>query len=89
MGGKFRQTSVDCNRVRLMSAKAPRLIDLSIPNMKCEGCAASIEKAVRAVDASATVRADIEARSINVTTISDRQVLLTALDAAGYPAKAD
>ncbi|MNJ77280.1 Heavy-metal-associated domain protein [compost metagenome] len=57
--------------------------------MKCGGCVASIEKAIHAVDASATVRADIEARSINVTTSSDRQVLLTALDAAGYPAKAD
>lgn len=57
--------------------------------MECGGCVASIEKAVHAVDASASITADIEARTVRVTTSSDRQALLTALDAAGYPAKAD
>ena len=41
-----------------------------------------------AVDASARITADIEARRVEVTTAADRQTLLTALDAAGYPAEA-
>jgi len=57
--------------------------------MKCGGCVASIEKTIHAVDASASIKADIQTRSINVTTSSDLQGLLTALDVAGYPARAD
>lgn len=72
-----------------MSVQPSKPIALSIPDMECGGCVASIEKAVHAVDASASITADIEARTVRVTTSSDRQALLTALDAAGYPAKAD
>ena len=64
------------------------MIALTIPKIRCGGCVASVEKAIRAVDASAQVVADIEARRVEVTTSADRQTLLTALDAAGYPAEA-
>ena len=61
---------------------------LTIPKIRCGGCVASVEKAIHAVDASAKVVADIDARRVEVTTNADRQTLLTALDAAGYPAEA-
>jgi copper chaperone CopZ len=64
------------------------MIALTIPNIRCGGCIASVEKAIHAVDASAQITADIEARRVEVTTSADRQTLLTALDAAGYPAEA-
>lgn len=64
------------------------MIALTIPKIRCGGCVASVEKAIHAVDASAQVVADIEARRIEVTTQADRQALVTALDAAGYPAEA-
>ena len=64
------------------------MIALTIPKIRCGGCVASVEKAIHSVDASALVIADIEARRVEVTTDADRQTLLTALDAAGYPAEA-
>ena len=64
------------------------MIALTIPKIRCGGCVASVEKAIHSVDASAQVIADIEARRVEVTTDAERQTLLTALDAAGYPAEA-
>ena len=74
-----------------MSAHVPGTSDLQvlhIPRMRCGGCAAGVEKAIHVVDASAQITADIEARRVEVTTSADRQALLTALNAAGYPAEA-
>ena len=64
------------------------MIALTIPKIRCGGCVASVEKAIHGVDASAEITADIEARRVEVTTEADRQALLSALDAAGYPAEA-
>ena len=74
-----------------MSAHLPGVTDLqvlNIPKIRCGGCVASVEKAIQSVDASAQINVDIEARRVEVTTSADRQALLTALDAAGYPAEA-
>ena len=64
------------------------MIALTIPKIRCGGCVASVEKAIHAVDASAQITADIEACRVEVTSNANRQTLLTALDAAGYPAEA-
>ena len=64
------------------------MIALTIPKIRCRGCVASVEKAIHSVDASAQITVDLEARRVEVTTSADRQTLLTALDAAGYPAEA-
>ena len=64
------------------------MIALTIPKIRCGGCVASVEKAIHGVDASAEITADIEARRVEVTSNANRQTLLTALDAAGYPAEA-
>lgn len=64
------------------------MIALTIPKIRCGGCVASVEKAIHAVDASAQITADIEARRVEVTTSAECQTLLIALDAAGYPAEA-
>ena len=73
-----------------MSAHAPgnSVLVLNIPKIRCGGCVASVEKAIHSVDASAEITADIESRRVEVATSADRQALLTALDAAGYPAEA-
>lgn len=70
---------------------APGVTDLqvlNIPKIRCDGCVASVEKAIHSVDASAQITADIEARRVEVATAASRQALMTALDAAGYPAEA-
>ncbi|MET4685084.1 heavy-metal-associated domain-containing protein [Brevundimonas faecalis] len=63
------------------------MIALTIPKIRCEGCVASVEKAVASVDPAAVVKTDIEARRVEVATEADRQTLLTALASAGYPAE--
>ena len=64
------------------------MITLNIPKIRCGGCVASVEKAIHSVDPSAQITADIETRRVEVTTQADRQALVTALDAAGYPVEA-
>jgi copper chaperone CopZ len=64
------------------------MIALTIPRIRCGGCVASVEKAIHGVDASAAIKADIEARRVEVATSADRQSLMTALNDAGYPAEA-
>lgn len=64
------------------------MIVLTIPRIRCGGCVASVEKAIHGVDASAEIKADIEARRVEVTTAADRQDLVAALADAGYPAEA-
>jgi len=64
------------------------MIALTIPKIRCEGCVASVEKAIHSVDATAAIKADIETRRVEVTTEANRQALLSALEAAGYPAEA-
>jgi copper chaperone CopZ len=63
------------------------MIQLSIPKMKCGGCAASVEKAIHALDAGAAVKADPTTRQVEVSTTTDRQTLLAALAAAGFEAQ--
>lgn len=63
------------------------MIQLSIPKMKCGGCAATVEKAIHALDADAVVTADPSTRQIEVSTAVDRQALLSALAAAGFEAQ--
>lgn len=60
----------------------------TFPRCAAAGCVAGVEKAIQALDASAQITADIEARRVEVTTSADRKALITALDAAGYPAEA-
>lgn len=64
------------------------MIALTIPRIRCDGCVASVEKAIHGVDASAEISADIEARRVEVATNADCQALMTALADAGYPAEA-
>jgi copper chaperone len=59
-----------------------------IPDMSCGHCKATIEKTVLGLDPDATLAFDIPARTLVVQTSHNDASLLTALDAAGYPATA-
>ncbi|MES3028425.1 MAG: heavy-metal-associated domain-containing protein [Pseudomonadota bacterium] len=63
------------------------MIQLSIPKMKCGGCAASVEKAIHALDADASVKTDPATRRVEISSAVDRQALLAALAAAGFEAQ--
>jgi len=52
--------------------------------MSCGGCAASVEKAVKAVDQSAAVKIDIGARRVDIVSAIDAGKIVAAIKAAGY-----
>lgn len=62
------------------------MIRLSVPDMNCGHCKASVEQAIASLDAGATVRADISQRLVEVETALPAPALIEALDEIGFPA---
>lgn len=59
-----------------------------IQDMTCGGCATRVTKTVQALDAAATVEADVAAKVVTIqSTVSQAEIVL-ALTEAGYPPKA-
>lgn len=59
---------------------------LSVPDMSCGHCKATVEKAIAAVDQSARVEVDLTTRTVDVTGTAATEALLKALAEEGYPA---
>jgi len=57
---------------------------LSIPEMSCGHCKASVEKAVAGVDANAKVAVDLENRTVSITSSLDEAALIGAIKEGGY-----
>ena len=62
------------------------MITLSIPDMSCGHCKATVESALGAVPQAGEVKVDLTTRKVEVTGPAPVADLLKALDAAGYPA---
>ncbi|MEZ5777991.1 MAG: heavy-metal-associated domain-containing protein [Paracoccaceae bacterium] len=60
---------------------------LSIPDMSCEHCKATVERTVIDLDSRADVVVDLKSRTAEIRTTAAPQAILTALEAEGYPAK--
>lgn len=60
------------------------MLSLKVPKMTCGGCAASVEKAVKSVDQTATVKVDINARRVDIDSTIDAGKIAAAIKAAGY-----
>ncbi|WP_417673923.1 heavy-metal-associated domain-containing protein [Roseibium sp.] len=58
----------------------------SVPDMSCGHCVASIEKAVKAVDASADVACDLDTHVVEIGTSAGPETITNALRDAGYEA---
>lgn len=58
---------------------------LNVPDMSCNHCTAAIEKAVKAADASAVLRFDLEAHIVDVTSQLNAEALAKILNDEGYP----
>jgi copper chaperone len=61
---------------------------LSVPDMSCGHCKASVEAALAALPDTGAVRVDLASRTVEVEGAAPLPALLAALDAAGYPASA-
>lgn len=57
----------------------------SVPDMSCGHCVATITKAVKAVDPTAAVTADLAAKTVTVESPAPAAAVARAIDEAGYP----
>ena len=64
------------------------MITLSIPDMSCGHCKASVEQALGAIPGVSAIDVDLVARSAKVSGDAPLQTMIQALDAVGFPAKA-
>lgn len=60
---------------------------LSIPDMSCGHCKASVEAALAAIPCTSDILVDLATRQVTVGGAAPVAALLAALDAAGYPAR--
>lgn len=58
----------------------------NIPKMKCGGCVATIEKAVKAADPAAEIVSDLPGKTVDVRSGLSEARLREILAAAGFPA---
>lgn len=60
------------------------MITLKVPEMSCAHCIRTIDGAVKAVDPSATVAADLNAHTVTVKSDADEARLRQSIAEAGY-----
>ena len=62
------------------------MMTFSVPDMTCSHCVATVTKAVKTLDSSADVKADLADRTVTVETTAPAPAIVRALEDAGYPA---
>jgi copper chaperone len=62
------------------------MLTLSVPDMTCGHCRASVEAAIARLDPAAAVAVDLTARRVTVATQVPAAAVVAALDRAGYSA---
>lgn len=60
---------------------------VSIPDMSCGHCKASVERTIIDLDSEADVIVDLTARTAEIRTTAAPEAILTVLKAEGYPAQ--
>ena len=60
------------------------MIELTINDMTCGGCVASITRVVRGLDPEATVEANLDTKRVNITTPLDTDAVVAVIANAGY-----
>ncbi|MGO4378699.1 heavy-metal-associated domain-containing protein [Pseudoduganella sp. RAF19] len=61
------------------------MYELQVENMSCGHCVASVTKAVKAVDAGATVDIDLASKQVKVDSGAALDAVKSAIVEAGYP----
>jgi copper chaperone len=60
-------------------------LHLTVPSMACAACSETITKAVRTIDAAATVIADPKTKQVKIETVQTESVVRDVILKAGYP----
>lgn len=55
-----------------------------VPDMHCDGCIASMTKAIQAIDPHARVTADLVRHEVDVTSHQPAEALAAAIEDAGF-----
>lgn len=61
------------------------MLDLTLPDMTCGGCARGVTAAIKTVDADAGLSFDLPNRKVRVTTSASAEVVTRAVTEAGFP----
>lgn len=60
------------------------MYSFDVPGMKCGGCAKKVERAIKAKDAFAEFKADLENKRVTVTSSMSQADIAAAIQDAGY-----
>lgn len=60
------------------------MIELTINDMTCGGCVASITRVVKSLDTNAKVDADVAARRVKIDSVIETSTVVAAISGAGY-----
>jgi copper chaperone len=60
------------------------MIRLSIPDMVCQGCVASVTRAVQALDPGARIAADLESHTAQIESAATPATIAEAIAGAGF-----
>ena len=80
--------------VQLNGADAPHpsgentMIELTVQDMTCKHCVGRVTKAVQSIDADARVEIDLDTAQVRIDSSAQRERIVAAIDAAGYPVTA-
>ena len=61
-------------------------IQLKVPGIACSACVNTVTKAIKTVDANATVEADTKTKIVNVQSQQSEDKIKEIIAEAGYPA---
>ena len=60
------------------------MIELTVNDMTCGGCVASITRVVKGLDANATVNADVASKRVKFESVINNESVIAAISDAGY-----
>ncbi len=61
------------------------MMKFTLPDMSCGHCVATVTKAIKTLDSTAVVKADLSARTVSVETSAPAGAVSKAMEDAGYP----
>jgi len=61
------------------------MYQLEVQNMTCGHCAATVTRAVKAIDSEATVNVDLAGKTVAVNSSAPLEVVRSVIAEAGYP----
>ncbi|NMG07315.1 heavy-metal-associated domain-containing protein [Brasilonema sp. UFV-L1] len=59
-------------------------LKLSVPNIGCEKCAATITESIHTIESDAKVDVDVKAKTVTVESAASEESIKQAIVAAGY-----